>query len=219
MHDLLKKLFHESYKRSRWMRVLYTLAVVVVFVTTYALIIPAITMSRTERVLDCQYHVHQHTEDCYAEGEDGTLRLVCGMADYVIHEHTPDCYDADGDLICPLPEITEPIEDGSEQFSAVYTSGSAIALKVEQHVHTSSCFREIPLQADDTVRFTGRTETMRVSVEADPDAFPEGTEMIVRDVLEPAVLDRSQKLSKARSFTSMRSISLSSTAERRSNLR
>ncbi len=189
MRDLLKKLFHESYKRSRWMRVLYTLAVVVVFVTTYALIIPAITMSRTERVLDCQYHVHQHTEDCYAEGEDGTLRLVCGMADYVIHEHTPDCYDADGDLICPLPEITEPIEDGSEQFSAVYTSGSAIALKVEQHVHTSSCFREVPLQADDTVRFTGRTETMRVSVEADPDAFPEGTEMVVRDVLEPAVLD------------------------------
>lgn len=182
MRDILKRLFRESYKRSRWMSVLYTLAVIVVFVTTYALIIPAITMTRTERVLDCHFPVHQHTEDCYEEGEAGTLRLVCGMADYVLHTHNADCYDADGNLVCPLPEITEPL-------SAVYTSGSAIALKVEQHVHTSSCFRDVPLQAVDTIRFTGRTEMMRVSVEADPDAFPEGTEMIVRDVLEPAVLD------------------------------
>ncbi len=161
---------------------LYMLAVIVVFVTTYALIIPAITMTRSEQVLDCHYHVHQHDETCYEEGEDGTLRLVCGMADYVLHTHNADCYDADGNLVCPLPEITEPL-------SAVYTSGSAIALKVEQHVHTSSCFRDVPPQAANTIRFTGRTETMRVSVEADPDAFPEGTEMIVRDVLEPAILD------------------------------
>lgn len=48
-------------RRKRWHRVVTCLAAVVVFCTTYALILPAITLEKT-----CDIPEHQHTESCYA---------------------------------------------------------------------------------------------------------------------------------------------------------
>lgn len=92
------------HRRKRWMQVVVCLACVVVFCTTYALILPAITMetgefqpdghihsdhcyqiTRTEAkvALDCPLEVHTHTDDCYDEEEN----LICGYGDFVVHTH------------------------------------------------------------------------------------------------------------------------------------
>ncbi len=79
------------YKRLRtrkkyWMRVLTVLASVVVFCTTYALILPAITLETSE------------------DGEPGYtlgVQYSCGLG---AHVHTDDCYNSDGSMLCTIPE-------------------------------------------------------------------------------------------------------------------
>ena len=114
-------------RRRNWRKVVRAMACVVVFCTTYALILPAITMERDEctltehvhsescyekvltetvKVLNCNYDslgVHVHEADCLdAEGI-----LICGEADYLVHTHSGECYDAEGSLVCGLPEVEE----------------------------------------------------------------------------------------------------------------
>lgn len=112
----------EIRRRRLWMRMVMCLACVVVFCTTYALILPAITMETSEFEPDghvhtdecyqiiktdaktelvCPLEIHTHTEDCY----DAEKKLICGYADFVVHTHDSLCYDADGNLVCTLPEI------------------------------------------------------------------------------------------------------------------
>lgn len=56
------------------------LACVVVFCTTYALILPAVTM---ERETFCGYTEHTHTDACYEK------QLSCGLEE---HSHVLSCY-------------------------------------------------------------------------------------------------------------------------------
>jgi len=122
--------------------VVSVLACLVVFCTTYTLILPAITLEREPK---CGKVEHTHTEECYTQvtsytwkepvccaddldihehGEecyDENGELVCGYADFVAHVHTEDCYDENGDLWCDLPEI-------------------------EPHVHDASCYDEADLE-------------------------------------------------------------------------
>ena len=112
-----------SKKRNRkkvWYRVLTVLSAFVVFVTTYILILPAITLSDepicgiTEHkhsencivadvsvVFSCPALVHSHDADCFDENGE----RICGKADFFVHTHSESCFDADGELICPLSEI------------------------------------------------------------------------------------------------------------------
>ena len=116
----------EKRRTARWRKVVSVLAMVVVFCTTYALILPAITM---ERETVCGLEEHTHTEDCYRteilypqstmncsaetlgvhthDGScyDGDGSLICGYADFALHTHDAYCYSEDGSLICTLPEI------------------------------------------------------------------------------------------------------------------
>lgn len=113
-------------RRRIWQKVVGGLACAVVFCTTYALILPAITM---EKETICGLEEHTHTEACYAVETVGPTveflcssegladhvhdwscydeggALSCGYADFVIHTHDDLCYDENGNLICPLPEI------------------------------------------------------------------------------------------------------------------
>lgn len=87
-------------RRKLWHRIVGTMACLVVFVTTYALILPAITMEKTTF---CGLEEHQHTEKCYSRN------LICGLSeegrideDTGGHIHTEDCYETV--LTCPLEE-------------------------------------------------------------------------------------------------------------------
>lgn len=84
MRELLLKAAEYIAKKRRhktWVKVVSALACVVVFCTTYALILPAIT---AEKVV-CGYEEHIHDEECYTK--DGTL--TCQLEE---HTHTDECY-------------------------------------------------------------------------------------------------------------------------------
>lgn len=68
-------------KRRLWQRVVSTLVCLVVFCTTYALIMPAITISTGTY---CGYNEHTHEDSCYVDG-----LLICDMTEHI---HTLACH-------------------------------------------------------------------------------------------------------------------------------
>lgn len=103
-------------RRSRhWHMLVTCLAAVVVFITTYMLILPAITM---ERASACGMEEHIHGDECYEQEQV----LACGLEDDPEHTHTEACYETEELLICTLEEHThteacyeEEAEDSDEE--------------------------------------------------------------------------------------------------------
>ena len=140
-------------RKRRWYRVTTCLAAVVVFCTTYALILPAITLEKqcalpehthTEACytseqgdLICTQSTepqHTHTEECYQE----TQALVCGMEESTGHTHGAECYDEEGNLICGQEE-----SEGHVHGEACYeASRQLICGQTEEpaHQHTEECY-------------------------------------------------------------------------------
>lgn len=125
---------------------------IVVFVTTYALILPAITM---EQKAFCGFEEHSHTDtcmekqyvsvlDCTAEKlgvhvhqaacYDGQNILTCLQADYVAHAHNECCFDEKGQLVCTLPERVAHRHD-----EYCYSTEETSAIEV--HIHGEHCFK------------------------------------------------------------------------------
>lgn len=133
----------QNNRRRIWRKFVQMMACIVVFCTTYALILPAITMEKT---IVCEIEEHKHAESCYTivdseqiqklactytslgvhvhteecRGEDG--QLLCGYADYLVHQHNAAC-SSDGVLICQIPEV-------------------------EEHEHTESCYQEVTVESE-----------------------------------------------------------------------
>ena len=140
-------------RKRRWYRVTTCLAAVVVFCTTYALILPAITLEK-----QCEIPEHTHTEACYTS-EQGDLictqsaepqhthteecyqetqTLVCGMEESTGHTHGAECYDEEGNLICGQEE-----SEGHVHGEACYeASQQLICGQTEEpaHQHTEECY-------------------------------------------------------------------------------
>jgi len=133
-------------KNRIWKKLVSALGCLVVFCTTYALILPAITM---ERETLCGLPEHVHTESCYAQQDVRALACTkaslgvhthtaacadesCGYADFVIHKHSAACYDAAGKLVCTLPQI----EEHTHSDSCYQTE----KLLVGEHTHTDECY-------------------------------------------------------------------------------
>ena len=140
-------------RKRRWYRVTTCLAAVVVFCTTYALILPAITLEKqcalpehthTEACytseqgdLICTQSTepqHTHTEECYQE----TRALVCGMEESTGHTHGAECYDEEGNLICGQEESQGHVH-GEDCYEA---SRQLICGQTEEpaHQHTEECY-------------------------------------------------------------------------------
>lgn len=134
-----EKLTSRTAVRSRagvWKRIVFCLACGVVFCTTYALILPAITLEKTE--LKCPYIVHTHTEACYDPAAAEPKKLLCGQADFVVHTHGPGCRDEAGKLCCPLPE-RKVHEHGPECYTKPLVCDQA---EVAGHTHTDACYTD-----------------------------------------------------------------------------
>lgn len=154
----IRSIMKDHKKRQMWYRIVTTLAVVVVFVTTYMLTLPAITMENKaecgitehkhdancysshyekEKELACttdSLGVHKHTDACY----DAEHKLICGYADFVIHEHDASCYDKDGNLVCTIPEHKlhqHTPECYQMQKQLVCTQEESVG-----HTHTPECY-------------------------------------------------------------------------------
>ena len=103
-HHLIRRIMDRIYRRRRWNRTMTTIAGVIVFITTYMLILPAITLTPE---LVCPYEEnHVHTQECWREVS--TQVLVCPYAQagdvLVVHRHDESCF-RDGMLVCPLREL------------------------------------------------------------------------------------------------------------------
>ena len=144
-------------ERSIWRKLVRMMACVVVFCTTYALILPVITL---DRVYICGLEAHSHTDQCRAGPEMGTFlctpeelgnhthdpgcfdsegQLRCGLADQILHVHDELCYGAEDQLLCLLPDVPEHIH-AEECFS-----GEAVVCGYEElvdHIHCEDCLDE-----------------------------------------------------------------------------
>lgn len=172
-YDVLRdaEKYTKVHKRKRLRhRVVTVLAGVVVFCTTYALILPAITLEKQcdipehthtdacyaqvtsveKRVPVCSaktLEIHRHTADCY----DADGNPTCGYADFVVHSHDSRCYDEKGSLWCPLPEIEAhrhtadcyALPEEHTHAEGCYTSVRG-NLVCGEHVHTDACYTETP---------------------------------------------------------------------------
>ena len=166
--------YTKVHKRKRFRyRVVTALAGVVVFCTTYALILPAITLEKQcdipehthtdacyaqvtsveKRVPVCSaetLEIHRHTADCY----DADGNPTCGYADFVVHSHDSRCYDETGNLWCPLSEIAAhrhtadcyALPEVHTHAEGCYTSVRG-NLVCGQHVHTDACYTETAVLA------------------------------------------------------------------------
>ena len=106
VNDLLKRAsnFISQQKRNKLRyRLLSVMGVIVVFITTYMLILPGITM---ERKTICGLEEHTHSEECYTYN----TALVCGLEENDEHTHTEECYETSEELICGLEEHTHTEE-------------------------------------------------------------------------------------------------------------
>lgn len=98
-----EKMNNAHQKRRRWYKILSVPVCLVVFITTYALILPAITLE-TAPDTTCGYEQHTHTGSCYqTPGVPEHVQYVCQEA-LTAHSHTDACYDADGVLACGKEE-------------------------------------------------------------------------------------------------------------------
>ena len=175
-YDVLRNAekYTKVHKRKRLRhRVVTVLAGVVVFCTTYALILPAITLEKQcdipehthtdacyaqvtsveKRVPVCSaetLEIHRHTADCY----DADGNPTCGYADFVVHSHDSRCYDETGNLWCPLPEIEAhrhtagcyALPEEHTHAEGCYTSVRG-DLVCGEHVHTDACYTETAVLA------------------------------------------------------------------------
>lgn len=175
-YDVLRgaEKYTKVHKRKRLRhRVVTVLAGVVVFCTTYALILPAITLEKQcdipehthtdacyaqvtsveKRVPVCSaetLEIHRHTADCY----DANGNPTCGYADFVVHSHDSRCYDETGNLWCPLPEIEAhrhtadcyALPEEHTHAEGCYTSVRG-NLVCGEHVHTDACYTETAVLA------------------------------------------------------------------------
>ena len=168
--------YTKVHKRKRLRhRVVTVLAGVVVFCTTYALILPALTLEKQcdipehthtdacyaqvtsveKRVPVCSaktLEIHQHTADCY----DANGNPTCGYADFVVHSHDSRCYDENGNLWCPLPEI-EAHRHTDDCFDA---DGNLICgqTQILEHQHSDACFETVAEPVDTRELVCGQEE-------------------------------------------------------------
>ena len=148
----------------RWQKVVGFLAAIVVFCTTYALILPAITMSKT---LVCTLEEHTHTEECYVQERI----MDCELEEMEGHKHTESCYMDNRTLSCQKQESqghvhgegcflkeqiltceqqTVELQDGHKHGETCYDEEQNLICLTEEsepvevvvHEHTESCYTE-----------------------------------------------------------------------------
>ena len=176
--NTIMKIYRKMQSRGMGKRVSTAIAGLIVFVTVYSLILPALTLenkaaatmpgldtgAETQPVLACEFEVHTHTDDCYADvpvydadgKQNGTERvLTCGKVDYVVHHHDENCYQTvlktvveDGkeqiveekELVCTLPEIEAHVHsDSCYKTEKILSCGKE---ESEDHKHTDKCYKE-----------------------------------------------------------------------------
>ncbi|MBQ5950700.1 MAG: BspA family leucine-rich repeat surface protein [Lachnospiraceae bacterium] len=122
--------------RAMWKRVVSFLMAVTVFVTTYALILPAITQEN-RAYCGREEHVHSIEAGCYTEVRE----LICGLEEGAEpHIHSDSCYTGREVLLCGLEEA-----EAHTHTDACYADREVLLCGLEEsegHTHADSCYSE-----------------------------------------------------------------------------
>ena len=124
----IRQILKDRRTRRFFTRVVSSVAAIVIFVTTYALILPAITLEKTAA---CGIEEHQHSDGCYEK------RLVCGQEESDGHHHDDSCYSSATELTCKIPEHLHSAEKGC------YDADGNLICELQEHVHDDSCYEEV----------------------------------------------------------------------------
>ena len=150
IHSQAEELNKKHRRKRTWYKILFVPICLVVFVTTYALILPAITMESTPDTY-CGIAEHVHTDDCYElPGTPAHKEIQCtaganlGQGEYIIHKHDSFCFDDSGELLCALAEQDEHVHT-----DACYDGDTLICGLVTGivHQHTADCVISVPATA------------------------------------------------------------------------
>lgn len=139
---LLQRAYRAYRRKKNWQRVVRAMAMVVVFCTTYALILPAITM---ESGTICGLTEHTHTDACYVAvtepeahthtGECYEKSLVCALDESEGHNHSDSCNGIIEKLICTA--------DHEEHVGTCYSYETGLVCGLEEsegHSHGDACW-------------------------------------------------------------------------------
>ena len=131
-------LIEEKKLRRRRGRLVTSLAALVAAGTFGVLMLTGVAMTRKDKVLDCPYEgqllAHVHNDDCY--NADGIL--VCPLPELELHTHDASCYQTETYLICGQEETP-----GHQHDESCYTwvRGDLICTdESEEHEHTDDCY-------------------------------------------------------------------------------
>lgn len=126
--------YRARHRRNRiWKKLVTALGCLVVFCTTYALILPAITM---ERETVCGLSEHVHTDSCYSRQRGA---LICTLAESEGHTHTDACKGTKRVLSCTTPE-----SDGHTHGEGCCDAEGVLTCTLPEtqgHHHSDSCYR------------------------------------------------------------------------------
>ena len=140
----IRRILKDRRTRQMLTRIISVTAAVVVFVTTYAVVLPAITM---ETEAQCGIEAHQHSDECYTD------ELVCEIPESPGHVHTDACYELSQVLVCETPEHEHSVENGC------YDEGGNLICELAEHHHTvdDGCYKEVKELVCDIPESEGHT--------------------------------------------------------------
>lgn len=140
----IRRILKDRRTRQMLTRFISVTAAVVVFVTTYALVLPAITM---ETEAQCGIEAHQHSDECYTD------ELVCEIPESPGHAHTDACYELSQVLVCETPEHEHSVDNGC------YDEDGNLICELSEHHHTvnDGCYKEVKELVCDIPESEGHT--------------------------------------------------------------
>ena len=124
--ERIREILRNRHNRRAWARIISAIACLVVFFSTYALILPAITM---EKNAYCGIEAHQHDDSCYSE------ELICTIPESEGHTHDDSCYTTHDELSCQLEEHVHG--------EGCYDEEGNLICELIEHEHDSSCWQEV----------------------------------------------------------------------------
>lgn len=181
-----EKLNIKHRRKQLWYRILSVPVCIVVFITTYAMILPAITLETTPDTY-CGMEEHIHSDECYEKpGVPEHKAIKCtaeeklGEGEYLIHKHDTFCFNDSGELICNLAEQEEHTHTDE-----CYKDGKLVCTKTKgiAHQHTDECIVTVPATEPENLicqktvhKHTAKCFEKPVSTSAESSAELTGTE-------------------------------------------
>lgn len=154
--DYIKRLLKDKERFKKWKRIMLALSCVVVFITVYALTIPAVTLA-------CDKEEHVHTTECYDENNE----LICTKEE---HTHSEDCYEKEEQEQEPVEEENEDVVQDETQVA----SNEEVA-KPEEEQDTTEGAEQTTTKNPFVLNNSKRLESVKVSDNKNDAGISNGT--------------------------------------------